>query len=318
MAFHDVLLPDEFQYSSLTGAGFSTIIQETSSGHETRVARQAQARHKFRLVKSDQTSVEAKAIKAFALARRGSLHSFKLRDIADYTSKADGESACANVDQAIGIGDGVRVAFQLIKTYDQSTPLPYVRTISLPKSGTVVVAIDGVNTTSFSVGSTGIVTFVSAPTAGQIITAGYEFYVPVRFELGFDQWCQLQADYFDGWSIPGLDCVEVLSEVEQPERRSHGGQTTYDPLANPITLTLNDGELIYVNPSSAAVSVFLPQTSRVPGGPRLFTIAVKSGAAGTVQVRDDVGNAVGSPIAAGATKCLGLARTGSTATWVIY
>jgi uncharacterized protein (TIGR02217 family) len=83
MAFHDTQLPDGFQYGSLAGAGFATIVQETSSGHETRIARQAQARHRFRLVKILQSKSEAKALKAFALGRRGSLHSFKIQDIAD-------------------------------------------------------------------------------------------------------------------------------------------------------------------------------------------------------------------------------------------
>ena len=36
MAFHDVSLPDDFEYRSISGAGFSTIVQETASGHEFR------------------------------------------------------------------------------------------------------------------------------------------------------------------------------------------------------------------------------------------------------------------------------------------
>ena len=130
MAFHNVTFPEGFDYGSSFGAGFKTIVQESASGHEYRISRQGQARHRFRLLRSLETQAEAQAIKDFALARRGALHSFRLKDVTDYTTKADGTSAPSTDDQNIGTGDGT--------TTDRTTPVEVsgittVRSMSGPR-----------------------------------------------------------------------------------------------------------------------------------------------------------------------------------------
>lgn len=317
MAFHDVSLPDGFEYQAISGAGFSTIIQETASGHEFRVARQAQGRHRFRLRKALQTATEAQAIKAFGLGRRGSLHSFKLKDWADYTTHADGISAATNADVIIGTGDGTETTFQLIKVYDSSGSAPYQRTLSLPVSGTVVVSVDGASSSAFSVSSNGEVVMDSAPTAGQVIRAGCQFDVPVRFASEVDAFMQLQASGYQIWDIPQLDCVEVLGEVEQPERWFAGGATDHGAVTVPQTLRLNGGMFHSFTPGSA-LNVYLPPVSRIPGGGQIFVIHCKTGSSGTLQLVDESGTNVGSAISAGSTKTVALARGSTTATWVVY
>ena len=60
----------------------------------------------------------------------------------------------------------------------------WVRRIVKPVAGTVRVARGGVETTSgwWVDATTGVVTFGAAPGAGVLITAGFEFDVPVRFD----------------------------------------------------------------------------------------------------------------------------------------
>ena len=89
----------------------------------------------------------------------------------------------AATDQAIGTGDGATTAFQLVKVYASGSQ-SWTRTITKPVDGTVKVAIDGTEQTSgWSVDTTtGLVTFTTAPATGAIITAGFEFDVPVRFD----------------------------------------------------------------------------------------------------------------------------------------
>ena len=317
MAFHDVSLPDGFEYRSISGAGFSTIVQETASGHEFRVARQAQGRHRFRLSKALQTSSEAATIKAFALGRRGSLHSFKLKDWNDYTTASDGISSPTDTDMTIGTGDGSEDTFQLIKVYDSAGAAPYQRTISLPVSGTVVVSIDGTTTTAFTVSSIGEVVMNVTPSVGQVIRAGCEFDVPVRFESSVDDWTQLQADGYQVWSMPTLDCIEVLTEVEQPERWFAGGATDHGTVNTTQVLQLNGGMLHRFNPT-ADINVYLPAVARIPGGGQIFVIDVPTGATHDVQLVDETGTNVGSAISAGTTKTVGLARGATTATWIVY
>ena len=59
-----------------------------------------------------------------------------------------------------------------------------VRTITKPVAGTVKVYLNGtLQPSGWSIDtSTGLVTFVSAPAAGAVITADFEFDVPVRFD----------------------------------------------------------------------------------------------------------------------------------------
>jgi len=313
MAFHDVTLPDEFQYGSQAGAGFGTIVQQTASGHEIRVARQAQAVHRMSLRTELQTASQAKTLKAFALARRGSLHSFKIKDWSDYTSNADGESSATALDQVIGSGNGSTTTFQLVKRYETTGPNPYVRTITLPIAGTVVAAVDGITTTAFTVSGTGQIVFSAAPGNGTVITAGFQFHVPVRFTLDVDRWTRLQADAFNIWSLPSLDVQEVLNEVEYPERWQHGGSRVWGYLTQSIRLSFNDGAFhVVANNSGTVHSVFLPVPTYAGSGPHIFTIYHSLGA-DNLTLRDDAGGVV-TTLLPGTTTRVALSRSGSTVT----
>src|SRR5574343_525771 len=159
MAFHNESLPNAFRYGSSSGAGFRTTVQETASGHEFRVQNVQQPRHRFRLLKELQTRDEAMALKVFAIGRRGAVHSFRLKDWLDYTSNEDGATAPTPTDQELGTCDGSsNQTFQLVKEYDSTGPAPHTRTISLPVAGSVRVAINGVETSSFTVSAAGVVT----------------------------------------------------------------------------------------------------------------------------------------------------------------
>lgn len=316
MAFHDVLLPDGFQYASSAGPGFQTIVQQSGSGHETRIQRQSQALHRLSLLKQLQTPAEAKALKSFALERRGSLHSFKVRDFSDYTSNADGETAAINLDQIIGTGDGTTTTFQLVKRYGYLGTNEYTRTITLPESGTVTVAVDAVPT-AVTVASDGRIVFAAAPANGTVVTAGFRFYVPVRFSLEFEKWARLQADAFQVWSLASLDVQEVPSEVEQPERYHYGGSRDWASIGSDIAIAWNDGRLHNINPT-VAINAFLPPPGQQGSGPEVFVFNVPSGAPANLQIRDDAGNTVGTAFGAstGGIRTLHLLRTSSGTTWI--
>ena len=315
MAFHNTQLPTGVAYGSATGTGFNTIIQETASGHEVRVGRQSQGRHRFQPLKRLQSTTEAVALKTFALARRGSLHSFLLYDWLDNTSNSDGTTAPAATDQGLGTGDGTEDTFPLVKVYDPSGPASYTRTIAHPVAGSVVVAVAGTPTTAFTL-SGGSVVLDTPPTLGQIVTAGFRYLVEVRFAASVDAWARLVADAYDRWSAPDLECIEVLDESEWPETWFPGGDKAHGSTATNIFIRAKDGSLHTVTPT-ANISAFLPEPDLFPGGDQVFTIANLSGSF-TVQVRDDTGVAVGTAIAAGATKRISLSVSGGSATWGIY
>lgn len=104
---------------------------------------------------------------------------FRFKDWIDY--RAIGEN--------IGSGDDTAVDFQLARTFGST-----IKTIYLPVVSTVRVYFDGVEQLSDWVVDdlTGIVTFDTPPTAGQVISADFEYDKPARFDT--DQFpCQFLA-----------------------------------------------------------------------------------------------------------------------------
>jgi len=142
---------------------------------------------------------------AFFEARQGQLYGFRFRDPMDHRSGAPSQTLSAS-DQAIGVGDGLETEFQLVKTY-ADIAASYVRPITKPVLGTVLVAIDGQVETNFTAdGLTGVITFTNPPDAGAIITAGYQFDVPVRFDIAQ---LDLTLEAFGAGEIASVPLIEV-------------------------------------------------------------------------------------------------------------
>ncbi|NJC41524.1 uncharacterized protein (TIGR02217 family) [Brevundimonas alba] len=120
---------------------------------------------------------------AFFEARLGRLYGFRFRDFADFKS-CPPSGTISSVDQGIGAGDGARTVFDLTKRYDDDQAA-CERRIHKPVEGTVAIAVDGVELDAavFAVDlTTGTVTLATPPANGAVVTAGYEFDVPVRFD----------------------------------------------------------------------------------------------------------------------------------------
>jgi uncharacterized protein (TIGR02217 family) len=115
------------------------------------------------------------------------------------------------LDQAIGTGDGATASFQLVKIYGGSFA-PYVRMIHKPVAGSVRIAVDGLEQTAetdFDVdAATGLVTFRpdKIPAAGAIITAGFLFDVPVRFDTDY---LEIDLSAFEAGAVPKIPLVEI-------------------------------------------------------------------------------------------------------------
>jgi uncharacterized protein (TIGR02217 family) len=142
--------------------------------------------------------------------RRGMLYGFRFRDRADFKSCAP-DATPGPLDQKLGIGDGAQCAFQLSKTYGAAFA-PYARDICKPVAGSVRVAVNGVEKvagTDFDVDvASGIVTFRNglAPPHDSVVTAGFLFDVPVRFDSDY-----LEVDFsaFDAGEIPKIPIIEI-------------------------------------------------------------------------------------------------------------
>lgn len=206
--FHEVSFPLRLALQTSGGPVRRTEIVRLSNGLESRNARWAQARRRYDVGSSVKTLDDLYEVIAFFEARRGQLHGFRFRDPLDHRSGGP-NAPIAPTDQVIGVGDGERATFQLSKRYGDAAA-GSDRPIAKPVAGTVQVALDGVTVASGDLvidSAAGTVTFASgAPPAGVIVTAGFEFDVPVRFDI--DR-VEVHLTAFRAGQVPSITLVEI-------------------------------------------------------------------------------------------------------------
>ena len=172
MGFVEVQFPPDISYGSSGGPEYATDIVASTSGYEQRNVNWQQARARYNVAHGVKTKAQLDALIAFFRARKGRAYGFRFKDWTDYQTT-----------ETLGSGNGVTTQFQLIKTYTSGSVVES-RSITKPVSGSVQVYENAIlQTSGVSIDTTtGIVTFVLPPASGQVITASYQFDVPVRFD----------------------------------------------------------------------------------------------------------------------------------------
>jgi uncharacterized protein (TIGR02217 family) len=208
MAFDEIRFPASISLGGSGGPERRTDIVITGSGREERNARWAHSRRRYNAGYGLRSLDDVHAVIAFFEERRGRLHGFRWKDHSDWKSCAPGQTP-SPTDQTIGTGNGTAATFQLVKRYGAGLR-NYTRIISKPVAGTVLAAVNGTATTDFTVDTaTGIITFGagSIPAPGMIVTAGFEFDVPVRFDT--DR-LTINLEAFAAGDIPDIPLVEIM------------------------------------------------------------------------------------------------------------
>lgn len=207
-SFHEELLPLPFALGASGGPERRVDIVSLGSGREARNTPWAHGRRRYDIGGAVRTLDELHDLIAFFEARRGRLFGFRFRDLFDWKSCTP-SGAPAALDQSLGEGDGAIVAFQLLKTYGAGEAA-YARPIHKPVAESVRVAVDGVelDETEFAVdATTGIIALDAAPSAGAIVSAGFLFDTPVRFDV--DR-LDLSLDGFGAGRALAIPLVEIL------------------------------------------------------------------------------------------------------------
>jgi len=122
-SFAEILLDVGRDYSVVGGPEFNTVIVTTAAGFEQRNQNWEVARGRWQLGERYVQRAKKDALQAFFRARRGSLQGFRFRDWTDYEVAGEGFDPAGARD------------VQLVKTYDDGSGYPYVRTIHKPRSG---------------------------------------------------------------------------------------------------------------------------------------------------------------------------------------
>lgn len=208
MAFHDVRFPANLSFGSTGGPERRTEVVQLTNGFEERNTPWAQSRRRYDAGLSLRSLDDIAVLIAFFEARRGQMYGFRWKDWADFKS-CQPSATPAYRDQEIAIADGVTRDFALSKRYGTGTQ-SYLRPITKPVEGTVLVGIstdEQVLGVDFEVDlASGIISFSEAPDAGEIITAGFEFDVPVRFDTDM---IQTSVASFQAGEVPAVPVVEI-------------------------------------------------------------------------------------------------------------
>lgn len=177
MSFHEVRLPARLAFGSTGGVERRTEVVTLASGFERRSTPWAHGRRRYLIGAGVRSLDDAAALVAFFEARRGRLNGFRFKDFADFKSCTP-SATISPLDQVLGVGTGDRVSFALVKLYGDLE-----RPIRKPVEGSVRVAVDGVETAAFAVDpATGLVALDAPPDEGAVVTAGFTFDTPVRFD----------------------------------------------------------------------------------------------------------------------------------------
>jgi uncharacterized protein (TIGR02217 family) len=209
-AFHEILFPLDIALKSAGGPERRTDIVTLGSGREERNARWAHSRRRYDAGYGVKGLDALSAVVAFFEERRGRLHGFRWRDRLDHSSAAPG-AGVTPFDQTLGIGDGMRTTFVLVKRYG-SVHAPYARAIAKPVAGSVRVAVAGVEKTlgtHFTCDTAaGMVEFLPGhvPAAAASVTAGFLFDVPVRFDTDY---LEVDLSAFAAGAIPRIPLIEL-------------------------------------------------------------------------------------------------------------
>ena len=187
-----------FDYGVIGGPRFKTDVIELGDGTEQRNINWWFPLGQWQL--GDRTLLQSNLeyLKSFHAARQGSKQGFRFKDWADYSA----------TNQEIGIGDGLKTQYQLIKTYSFESA-NVNKPIIKPVEDSLKVYLDGVLTsTGWTLDSAnGVITFAQPLLNGQVLTCDFDFDIPVWFaqdSIGF----RLQAkDDFE--SIYQLESLSV-------------------------------------------------------------------------------------------------------------
>ena len=194
-SFHDVRFPLHLAFGARGGPVRSVDILELANGAEVRNARGRHSRRQYNAAAGLKSRAQAIELLHFFESRNGPLYGFRFRDPLDYEAES-----------VLGIGDGDRTEFALIKYYGS-----YIRRIIKPVEGTVQVSVDDVETAVSIDHSRGLIQFQIAPDEGAIIFANFEFDVPVRFA---SEPLDIVLDDFGATEIQNIPLIEIFQYEE--------------------------------------------------------------------------------------------------------
>lgn len=175
MAFINDRLLECIAYGFSFGPEFSTTIESLRNGAESRNANWATFRWRGTVgYQNIRPEIYNEILGAF-LTARGMTNTFRFKNWMEGPV----------VGQSLGNAPSGTTAVQLVRNYDAFGGQSFQRKITKPVAGTVTVYQSGVSKAGTVDALTGLFTPSTAWTAGQPLTADFEYDIPVRFDSDY-------------------------------------------------------------------------------------------------------------------------------------
>ncbi len=190
MPFLEERLPTGTSFGLIAGPQFSTDVIIRGSGFEQRNQRWAVPRNIYTFDAKKSKDIDIQELLDFMRSVAfGMFNGFRIKDWTDFNSLTPSQTITKD-DIILGTGDSSNTTFQCIKIYNFGSQT-FNRTINKLVSNTLLVAADTIlqsDPGDYTVDlDTGIITFSTPPAGGVVITAGFEFDVPVRLDGDIQQ-----------------------------------------------------------------------------------------------------------------------------------
>jgi len=198
--------PVDISFGSSGGPIFDTSVIILSSGFEQRNANWSEPLRRWDVSYGIKTEALMNTLLLFFNAMAGRTHGFRFKDFTDFKSVSP-EAAVGFNDMILGTGDGAKTVYQIIKNYITGSQTQ-IKSIKKTVTGTVRVALDAVEQFSgFTIDNNlGTITFSVAPAGGVVVGAGYEYDVPVRFDMDN---LEISLTAFVARNLPSIPVREI-------------------------------------------------------------------------------------------------------------
>lgn len=206
---HNIVFPLSIGFGARGGPSRITEIATAKNGFENRNSPAAHSRRRYDIGAGVKSLDDLYVLLSFFEARFGQLYGFLFKDPIDHKSCKPSQTSSAT-DQLIGYGDDVTTRFLLRKSYSDVAG-QYVRPIAFPNLETLQCAMNGQLIEFEFDPQTSEIVFDAAPALGAHITAGFEYYTPVRFDAPH---LDISLESFDAGQAISVPIIEVITHDE--------------------------------------------------------------------------------------------------------
>ena len=172
MAFKNIKLPINIASKAISGPCFQSSVVETSAGKDFIQSGWLFPKIKYELRPSQLLQSDMDELIAFFRIMQGKVHSFRMLDISDYSSK----------NQILGVVQNQQKKFDFIKTYKLENEIS-TRKINLANMNSVEIFLNNKKLEDGKFNATNSYVEILIPiNSGDIVSANFTFDVKVRFD----------------------------------------------------------------------------------------------------------------------------------------